>query len=122
MSKYGSAHPEEYSDRVDELRQHRCEMSFYKYGSAKINFGQHLVDALKSHDLCVQKYKETGNTEYLLDAMNYLMFEFEYPSKPNAYFKATGSDESAGIVGVSITESSKDSRDQMIERFLSEGA
>ena len=92
----------EYSDRFDTLRKNRVEVSFHKYGPAKINFGDKLVDAVKSHDLCVEKYKETGNTEYLLDAANYLMFEFMYPQKEGAYFKATDSSESAGTSGEPI--------------------
>lgn len=104
MSVLGTAQPKEYSDYFDKLRQIRVETSFYKYGSAKINFGDKLVNALESHDLCIQKYKETGNTEYLCDAANYLMFEFMYPQKPGAYFRATNSGESAGISGMSIQE------------------
>lgn len=92
----------EYSDRFDTLRKNRVEVSFHKYGPAKINFGDKLVDAIKSHDLCVEKYEETGNTEYLLDAANYLMFEFMYPQKEGAYFKATDSNESAGTSGEPI--------------------
>ena len=92
----------EYSDRFDTLRKNRVEVSFHKYGPAKINFGDKLVDAIKSHDLCVEKYEETGNTEYLLDAANYLMFEFMYPHKEGAYFKATDSNESAGTSGEPI--------------------
>lgn len=92
----------EYSDRFDTLRKNRVEVSFHKYGPAKINFGDKLVDAIKSHDLCIEKYKETGNTEYLLDAANYLMFEFMYPQKEGAYFKATDSSESAGTSGEPI--------------------
>lgn len=94
----------EYSKKADELRHNRVETSFYKYGSAKVNFGDKLVDAIKSHDLCVAKYQKTGNTEYLLDAMNYLMFEFMYPQKSDAFFKATSSKDSAGIVGMSYNE------------------
>lgn len=45
-----------------------------------------------------------GNTEYLLDAMNYLMFEFMFPQKEGAYFKATDSKESAGHVGKAYKE------------------
>ena len=45
---------------------------------------------------------ETGNTEYLCDAANYLMFEF----------MATDSGESAGVAGIGIRE---------IERFREEG-
>lgn len=96
--------PVEYSHKVDKLRHDRVEMSFYKYGTAKVNFGMKLVDAMATHDLCIDKYKETGNTEYLLDAMNYLMFEFMYPQKPGAFFKPTDSNGSAGIVGMSHEE------------------
>lgn len=92
----------EYSDEVDKMRKHRVEVSFHKYGPASVNFGDHLVDAIKSHEMCVERYKETKNTEYLLDAMNYLMFEYMYPSVEGAYFKATDSSESAGKAGVSI--------------------
>lgn len=102
MSNIGKNHPKEYSDRFDELRQNRVEVSMYKYGSAKVNFGDRLVDAIKSHDLCIKKYEETGNTEYLLDAANYLMFEFMYPQREGAFFKATDSSESAGTVGEPI--------------------
>ena len=104
MSRLGKEMPKEYSDWFDELRQNRVEVSFYKYGTAKDNFGEKLVNALESHDLCIKKYLETGNTEYLCDAANYLMFEFMYPQHENAYFKSTGSDESAGVVGTPVNE------------------
>ena len=99
MSDLGTRMPSEYSARFDTLRQNRVEDSFYKYGPAKDNFGEKLVNAIESHDLCVKKYLETGNTEYLCDAANYLMFEFMYPQHENAHFKATGSDKSAGVSG-----------------------
>ena len=85
MSIIGTTQPKEYSDHFDKLRQNRVEMSFYKYGSAKNNFGDKLVNALESHDLCIKKYQETGNTEYLCDAANYLMFEFMYPQRERAH-------------------------------------
>lgn len=104
MSKIGIELPKEYSDRFDKLCQNRVEVSFYKYGTATDNFGMKLVDALESHDMCIKKYKETGNTEYLCDAANYLMFEFMYPQIPNAFFKATDSGESAGVAGTPINQ------------------
>lgn len=104
MSKIGTELPTEYSDRFDKLRQNRVEVSFYKYGTAKDNFGKKLVNALESHDMCIKKYRETGNTEYLCDAANYLMFEFMYPQVPGAYFKATDSRESAGVAGTPINQ------------------
>lgn len=88
---------EEYSERFDQLRANRVKTSYHKYGTAAVNFGQKLVDALESANMCVEKYKATGNTEYLCDAANYIMFEFMYPQVGGAYFKATESKDSAGV-------------------------
>lgn len=52
--------------------------------------------------LCVDKYRKTGNTEYLCDAANYLMFEFMYPQVSGAHFNATDSKDSAGVAGKPI--------------------
>ena len=104
MNWHGKNNPTEYSDEFDRLRRNRVAVSFYKYGPARINFGEKLVDAIGCAEKCVNKYKETGNTEYLCDAANYLMFEYMYPQKEGAYFKATDSSESAGLVGMSINE------------------
>lgn len=108
MSNIGKTKPKEYSDKFDELRQNRVEVGFLKYGSVADNFGEKLANALESHDLCMKKYQETGNTEYLCDAANYLMFEFMYPQREGAYFKATDSGQSAGISGTSIKELYRD--------------
>lgn len=94
----------EYSTRFDELRRNRVETSYFKYGSVKKNFATGNVNALESMKLCVEKYKETGNTEFLVDGANYLMFEFMYPQHEKAHFRATDSSESAGIVGISEKE------------------
>lgn len=100
----------EYSKDIDLKRQDLVIQSYFKYGPAKHNFGEHLVKALPTMSQCVCKYDETHNKEYLLDAMNYLMFEYMYPSYDDAYFKHTDSDGSAGIDGMSynqIKEASK---------------
>lgn len=94
----------EYSNKFDELRKNRVETSYFKYGSAKKNFSTGNVNALETMKLCVEKYKETGNTEFLVDGANYLMFEFMYPQHEKAHFLATDSSESAGIVGISEKE------------------
>lgn len=97
----------EWSEEFEERRKNRVATSRYKYGSAKDNFGKHLVSSLESAELCKKKYLETGNTEYLLDMGNYIMFEYMYPSVPNPYFKATDSGGSAGISGISTKEIEK---------------
>lgn len=91
----------EYSDEFDKLRKNRVEVSFYKYGPAQKNFREGRVDAIGSLELCIEKFKKTGNTEYLLDAANYAMFRFMFPM-PGEYFKPTDSSESAGTVGTPI--------------------
>ena len=47
----------EYSEKFDELRKNRVGVSFYKYGSAKRNFGERLTSALGNLELCLNKYK-----------------------------------------------------------------
>lgn len=91
----------EYSTEFDKLRQNRVAVSYHKYGATKKNFGEGRVDAIGSLELCLDKFKKTGNTEYLLDVANYAMFRYMYPM-PNEYFKATDSKDSAGTVGTPI--------------------
>ena len=91
----------EYSEEFDKLRKNRVSVSYYKYGSAKDNFGAGRVDAIGSLKLCLDKFEKTGNTEYLLDVANYAMFRYMYPM-PKEFFKTTDSSESAGTVGVPI--------------------
>ena len=97
----------EYSVKFDELRKNRVETSFFKYGPAKKNFGEGRVDAIKTLELCLEKFKKTGNTEYLLDVANYAMFRYMFPF-PGEYFKATDSSESAGTVGTPINTERED--------------
>lgn len=109
---------DDYSLKFDELRKHRVEQSYYKYGPAKKNFGEGLVDALATTELCIEKYKKTGNTEYLCDAANYMMFEFMFPKVDSAYFVGTGSEDSAGTVGTpynQLTEKQDRAFTRMVE-------
>lgn len=92
---------QEYSEEFDKLRKNRVEVSYYKYGAARDNFASGRVDVIGSLELCLEKFKKTGNTEYLLDVANYAMFRYMYPM-PNEYYKATDSSESAGTVGTPI--------------------
>lgn len=91
----------EYSYEFDKERKYRVEVSFHKYGSARKNFGEGRVDALKTAELCIEAFKKDGNLEHLVDAANYLMFRFKYPM-PNEYFKPTDSSQSVGTVGTPI--------------------
>lgn len=91
----------EYSTEFDKLRQNRVQQSYYKYGPARKNFGEGRVDAIGSLELCLDKFKKTGNTEYLCDVANYAMFRFMYPM-PGEFFKTTSDKESAGTIGTPV--------------------
>ena len=91
----------EYSEQFDRERKHRVEVSYYKYGPARQNFGSGRVDALATAERCIEAFKKDHNTEHLVDAANYLMFRYMFPM-PGEYFKATDSDGSVGTVGTPI--------------------
>ena len=91
----------EYSEEFDNLRKNRVKMSFYKYGSARDNFGGGRVDALKTAEMCLEAFKKDGNTEHLVDAANYMMFRYMYPYDGEK-FEATDSSGSVGTAGTPI--------------------
>jgi len=94
---------EDYSPKFDELRKNRVIMSGYKYGPVKKNYETGLTDAIENLELCLEKFKQTKNTEYLVDVANYAMFRYMFP-KQGEFFKATDSSESAGHVGYMYNE------------------
>lgn len=97
----------EYSAQFDKERKNRVEMSYYKYGSARENFGSGRVDALATAEKCIEAFKKDHNTEHLVDAANYLMFRYMYPM-PGEFFKATDSGGSVGTVGTPVNMEKED--------------
>lgn len=94
----------EYSLRFDEIRKKQMIMSYYKYGPMKDNYEKFkCMDALGNIEKRLQKYKETGNTEFLADLANFAMIEFMYPSVSGAKYTPTDSGACA-IVGFGINE------------------
>lgn len=91
MAKYIDS---EFSEPFVQGMRDRMQVSYHKYGPVadardKFDFIQSCKDRLK-------KYQETGNTEWLMDAANFAMIEFMFPSHPDAHFRATESKESPG--------------------------
>lgn len=85
----------EFSAKFVELMQNRMIVSFYKYGKLTDAY-PHKVDAIGSLGERLIKYSETGNTEWLVDAANFLMIEFMHPRHPKAHFEGTDDDASPG--------------------------
>lgn len=72
----------------------RMVTSYHKYGPVA---EATTVDCMSSAWQRMAKYHQTGNTEWLVDAANFLMMEFmKHPDG----FRATDSDESIGRVRV----------------------
>ena len=94
----------EYSTAFDEHRKKAMINSFYKYGPAKKNYGEYkCMDALKNIELRLQKYKDTGNTEFLVDIANFAMLEFMHPSIPGAKFIPTSTD-ACDVAGFGVNQ------------------
>ena len=73
----------------------RMAVSFYKYGSMR-DIKPGMYQYQPSVQARIDKYEETGNTEWLMDAGNFLMIEFTTPYHPEAHYRGTDSDESPG--------------------------
>lgn len=97
----------EHAEKVKFILQgmmNRMGVSYHKYGSIHETFPQHRR-GIDNAPQRIAKYLETGNVEWLLDAMNYLLIEFLCPYHPNAHFRSTDSDESPGAVNADGTVS-----------------
>lgn len=73
----------------------RMEVSFFKYGKVSDAYPEK-VDAIASLEERLRRYKEDGNTEWLMDLSNFAMIEFMHPRHPQAHFRSTRADESPG--------------------------
>ena len=89
----------EYSFVFDEKRKDMMCQSFYKYGKASKNYKSGNIDAIGCIEKRLEKFKETKNTEYLLDLANYAMLRYMFP-QDGEHFRQTRSEETAGIVGL----------------------
>ena len=95
---------EDYSEKFDDIRKAMVITSHYKYGAAKNNFGDFGgVDAIETLKMCLEKFEQTHNTEYLADVANYAMFRFMFP-REGEFYKPTDSNGSAGLSGISEKE------------------
>lgn len=94
---------QDFSEDFVQKMRNRIVMSHYKYGWMKDSYPE-IADAIASLKQRLELYESTGNMEYLVDVANFAMIETMYPRRKGAYFKATDSDQSPGLVGGSIKE------------------
>ena len=94
----------EYSERFDKIRKDMMVMSYYKYGPLRENYEKFkCMDAIGNIKKRLQKYEETGNTEFLADIANFAMIEFMYPSIEGAKYMPTDSG-ACEVAGFGINE------------------
>ena len=104
MSDFEDILKTEYSSSFDEKRKRSMINSYYKYGPACKNYGEYkCMDALRNLEIRLQKYRGTGNTEYLVDVANFAMLEFMYTSIEGAAFTPTG-DAQCEIAGFGVNQ------------------
>lgn len=108
---FGSAPPSEFCPDFIQGMADRMATSYYKYGALAQAYPKK-VDAIASLKLRLQKYEETGNTEFLMDVGNFAMIEYMRPKHPDAFFKPTDSSESPGRKWVGDIDPSKTRRNE----------
>jgi hypothetical protein len=99
--KTDKAPASEFCEPFVEGMRERMTISYFKYGLVADAYPLK-VDALESLQMRLEKYVETGNKEFLMDAANFAMIEFMHPKHPKAYFEATDSNQSPGRVGAGL--------------------
>ena len=87
----------EFDEHFVRCMKNRMTVSFHKYGAVKDAY-PHKVDAMESAKVRIERYHETGNTEWLVDAANFLMIEFMLPRHKDAHFEGTDSHASPGRI------------------------
>jgi hypothetical protein len=83
----------EFDVEFVQMMANRMSVSFFKYG--KVADAKGKVDEIASLEKRLQKYRETGNAEWLVDVANFAMIEFMHKRES---FRATDSHESPGLV------------------------
>lgn len=78
----------EWSPEFTQGCANRMVTSWFKYGDVATAYPDK-VDAIKSLYLRLDKYLQTGNTEFLMDVANFAMIEFKHPKLEGAAYRPT---------------------------------
>lgn len=99
----------EFSNPFVQGMYNRMAVSYHKYDKVADGYPTK-VDAIASLELRLERYKETGNTEWLMDIANFAMIEFMRPRHSNAHFIATDGDTTGRktVTGIQSTKHNLD--------------
>lgn len=76
----------EWNNEFEKLRQNRMIQGWFRYGSIRFKSKKH--DNIGSAIKRLQKYNETGNGEFLVDAANLCMIEFTQENHDDFHFES----------------------------------
>ena len=88
----------DFDESFIQRMRNAIETSHHKYGWLSDTYPE-LAQAVSCIEERLEKYKETHNTEYLVDIANFAMIEFKYPSFKDAKYDPKDSSESPGLAG-----------------------
>lgn len=74
----------------------RMAVGFHNYGHMRRY--ENKSNSLKNVKIRLEKYEQSHNTEFLIDAANFTMMEFVKPGFEDAFFKSTTKEESPGVI------------------------
>lgn len=86
-SFYEDLKKSEWSDRFEKLMRTRLLMGALRYGRMGVD-GKPVYDRLKGIQKRLGEYKETGNTETLVDVANLALLEFVEGKHEKAHFSS----------------------------------
>ena len=89
----------EWSPSFERLMRNRLIMGALRYGTLAVKkCKSHRWDLVGAVQRKIQSYETTGNTEYLVDAANYCLLEFECGNHPLKHFDALDDQDHCRVV------------------------
>lgn len=92
----------EYQFSEDFVRKMKARVfvGYHRYGQSKQYAIENKYDILETIKKRLEKYRETGNKEHLVDAANFIMIEYMYPQHPDAHFESIEEEDPSKRVGL----------------------
>jgi hypothetical protein len=90
----GKCPPGQYSEEFLQGMINRLAIGFHRYGPVHA----HRADWIRTAEDRLEMYKKDGNTAWLIDVANFIMFGFMFPQHENAHYEETGGGNSPGYI------------------------
>lgn len=85
----------EWSPKFERLMRNRLIMGSFRYQRFEVKRKSFDYDCAHEAVVRIERYKQDGNTEHLVDAANMLLLEFEFGRHPRKHFASIDDGEHA---------------------------